>query len=133
MTDAVQLEAVGIREPHVLRRASPATAERHQVTKQSSLQKGSFGSERKGFCERRCEKGRPFETFQGGVAQAACSSLLLLKVRRLAREGPRGQVSFCLHWQVRAHGHDFLLAKGMAVLEAGYLFRFTVIGRNAVL
>lgn len=85
MTDAVQLEAVGIREPHVLRRASPATAERHQVTKQNSLQKGSFGSERKGFCERRCEKGP-----QGGVAQATCSSLLLLKVRHLTREGASG-------------------------------------------
>lgn len=94
MTDAVQLEAVGIREPHVLRCASPATAERHQVTKQSSLQKGSFGSERKGFCERRCEKGQRFETFQGGVAQAACSSLLLLKVRHLTRRGLGAKSAF---------------------------------------
>lgn len=34
---------------------------------------------------------------------------------------------------VKVHSHDFLLAKGLDVLEAGYLFGFTVIGKNAVL
>ena len=43
----MQLEAVGIREPLMLRLSSPATAEHHQLTKQSSFQMVSFGSERK--------------------------------------------------------------------------------------
>lgn len=91
---------------------------------------GSFGSERKGSCERRCEKGRGLETFQEGVAQAPAAAALADGLRHLTREGASGpSPSFCLHWQVRAHGHDFLLVKGLDVLEAGYLFRFTVIGK----